>query len=924
VLLCILLSTTTRQGYAQVTLPTDTTSTYVGIDVLLLIDQSGSMRGYANCLSGPTALPATDPEKLRFELAKEVANWLSAFRFSASPETPVRLAVIYFGDAASPNGTPTLLRMDWTEVGNFAPGQLASQQKQIADIQQLLSAESYGNRDMCNTDFLSAFDHAQDMFDGLDPNPTGPTLRSIIVVTDGAPCAPWRQPWRNTEVLPNRGCGDLGNEETHLRTLQSNVNSVFPSPSYRTYLLALDANNQFWSRNQGLWEAITTPDNATKVDQAEQLTLSVIQILRDLTSQLNTNLIQLPVISLREGRAPFEVPPFLSLMRINIFRMGKDLQDSPAIRFRTPDGGLLQEGSGVTIIGRNLRVETWQIISSPSGPVAPGTWYVETADGIGRDDVEVLVDQAYIVNELVGLNEQEYYEWVKVPIEASLKLRGENSIEFQLDLAQYPNHKLDVMAYLGYPGRAAPIEQALTPSGLPEPQFSVSFIPPAAGLYHIGLCGFAQTTSGTPVKRLEGLDDTPCNAYNDAFAPLDTLAKPSRIVVQEIRKDFRLDERFAISSSWYAGVEGKFYLDLTNTRGERLTTFPEELQFYGILTDSSGSSTRTPVMTLLVDPAAPATYSGTFTAPQAGRHCLQVVGELDEREIYRSNDWCIDIQPIIPLAVRILQPEGAVDVDWFAPLFSITQTPLNVAVIRTDTNELFDTSRFTSQPITGYVIETTQPLTLTGNTSNFTGTFEAGLGSYNLQFAGPALDTMSCGCSYLSNGQIAQALIRVNFPGWVFVAAIIAVIVLLVIWTIWRIWSKNSQAIQAHPMVGVVEFYKLPAGSASLDNAISLGKIDLTQKKRNRVAMSNHPLKYTGIRQITLYNNGIEEWSNSGRVIIEYRAPKSDRVFKTTISPDSSDDDRSTWIPLTMPTSIADAGHVYYAIITNTPADDQN
>ncbi|MEM6284561.1 MAG: VWA domain-containing protein, partial [Chloroflexota bacterium] len=67
------------------------TNTYQGIDLLFLVDQSGSMGGVES------GAAATDPLALRFEAVQYALTTLSEYRRVVPSDTTLRMAVVNFG-----------------------------------------------------------------------------------------------------------------------------------------------------------------------------------------------------------------------------------------------------------------------------------------------------------------------------------------------------------------------------------------------------------------------------------------------------------------------------------------------------------------------------------------------------------------------------------------------------------------------------------------------------------------------------------------------------------------------------------------------------------------------------------------------------------------------------------------------------------
>lgn len=133
-----------------------------GLDIVLLIDQSGSM--YWN-----------DPDGFRIEAARQVIHQLGDNALYLCPKTIHRIGVISFGNDSEIDLPFTKIDPDLDHLETWQ-----TRRKQLKS--------EITSKNLEETDFSEAFAIAKQMFDGLGPLETMPRKRAIILLADGAPC----------------------------------------------------------------------------------------------------------------------------------------------------------------------------------------------------------------------------------------------------------------------------------------------------------------------------------------------------------------------------------------------------------------------------------------------------------------------------------------------------------------------------------------------------------------------------------------------------------------------------------------------------------------------------------------------------------------------------------------------------------------
>lgn len=239
------------------------------------------------------------------------------------------------------------------------------------EVEQLIedvSAERFGRENLGFTDFLSAFDVAQDMFRTAPQPAIGKIYQNvIIIITDGAPCVPEEDGLTNCLNLESAGSFE------HLQELAQSAARYFPNtPIYTIVFDAPNDNFDFWSLTQQDWRNVVCA-NLTTCDPDKQVTLS--QNSQDLVVQLldifNTLLVRVNpgiITETLQLNVPFEVPPYLQMIRITVVKN----QAIPInIEFETPLG----TNPLSTVGGTSRLIQTYRFDLPPSG-----RWILRSSD----------------------------------------------------------------------------------------------------------------------------------------------------------------------------------------------------------------------------------------------------------------------------------------------------------------------------------------------------------------------------------------------------------------------------------------------------------------------------------------------------------------------------------------------------------------
>jgi len=417
---------------------------YDGLDVLFLVDQSGSMGGRD---FGHNDDPK-DPLGLRFQAVQYALRTLSEYRRVVPTETVFRMGVISFGDT-------TEITLPWTNI----PENTAD----VDVLANVLSADSFGARNLGNTNFLAAYREAEQQFLNL---PVGENhLRVIIILTDGAPCAP--------REFTDTSCSTPSDQTRHMEDLVTLGASAFPAPNYRLFAIAIDNRNEFWGRFVSYWNRVVgDPANARRVENSTDIGQSFLEILAEVVNALRptstdggtSDQIGIPVEVINQS-ATVDVPPYYQAMRITVFKT----TPIASIAITDSNGITLNQASPqVTITGVNGAIETWTI-NNPT----PGRWQIVTS--LNTNLLDIYLDLIRVSYQ-VELPPTTFTRYVDFPLTLRLLDVNGESLPNYSD----PLYSLDVQATLRTPSGVS-TQFALTSMG--QNVYLGQLVPEQVGTY---------------------------------------------------------------------------------------------------------------------------------------------------------------------------------------------------------------------------------------------------------------------------------------------------------------------------------------------------------------------------------------------------------------------------------------------------------
>lgn len=862
---------------------------YNGIDVMFVVDQSGSM-------SGAYGQTPTDPNMLRFESMQFIVDWLGDFAHYAEPSSTIRMSVIYFGD---PQRT---LIQDWVQLS--PPG--SSDQDwdiQSTDLRRLLSPAQFGfpPRHFDFTNFEGAMRLAREQFDLLQPPPNNQSnLRLIVIITDGAPCT-------LNDLDENNNCNNPSGQRGQLDRVNQLAQQAFSAPEYRLFVLALDNvadSRNFWETYRAQWEQIVgDTSRAQMIGNVNEMIRAVLDFMAQIRPLVSNSQSTSSVEIDANGHGIVEMPPYVRKARFNVFKVANS--NTPFdMTITMPDGVQVTRTSPQTEVSSDFsNVEVWSF----NLPV-PGTWSLQT--NTPGADVEVELDQVFFKGELIDLTSISRYQWQMIPL-ASFLYYLEDGIT-QLPVTLNPNYPITLTTIITTPSGnqlQVMLDENTTdpPGGNRRPQFRGAFVPSEVGEYTIEMVG-------------QVLNVPDPLGFGGAYTPLDTRTANDRIQFRINPVDVALE----ISDVSFLQNDGNWHLTRPlplcvivkdRVTGARIPNL-DLLQFDAEL-QRPDSSRQIANLIYQPDLAQHCTFTGNIAADTVGLQPLIIRGYLPDeqggrQQVYeRQADLPVNVLPVQYIRLVVEEPADAVTsspsistMPFFGsnPMTLIVEArnqqgeridlrtavggvaspdpnPLILRIQQLEGSELVD--------VTGSNL-----LTTVDGTTFRLNTTEFGVGSYQVSVEGKPLLMTECDCAYEpintgNDGSRVERTIDRYFPFevllWPVGVLVLLAVVSLLIFGVYR-WGQDRSK---NAMRGMLYFTLVTTNDMSEvyeDPTPILVKLD--EYKLNKVELSKRQLRGLGLpfRRMLMTNHGSERNHQQGVVFltIEYADGRKDRDFAVT------------------------------------------
>jgi len=322
------LLTTSLVSFILFLSTTNSFSTTKGFDMVVIVDQSGSMMGVKS-------KGYNDPLGVRNDMVRRIFELLA--KNGVQNRVTHRLGVVSFGDK---------VRIDLylSEIDSSSVEKLRQQlDKSLKDV-------SLGN-----THFLAAFKTAKNMF--AKGKKADPGKRVILLITDGAPYIE----------------GIQGGP--YVKELRELIEASFPYPDYQTHVIALnDSLSDYWERYREFWRSVSHSHARKLQGDKEHIFRALHEVVNDI---LGTSAEHVSPDTYNE----YPIPPYLESVVFDIFRVNPDVKVEiySAKELEQP---LSQDSKDVDIvnIGRTIQTLT---VKKPT----PGKWKIVKSDEKARVDI---------------------------------------------------------------------------------------------------------------------------------------------------------------------------------------------------------------------------------------------------------------------------------------------------------------------------------------------------------------------------------------------------------------------------------------------------------------------------------------------------------------------------------------------------------
>ena len=301
------------------------------LDVILLLDQSGSMR-------------QTDPANTRITAIEYIINNIAQ---KSTEKTIHRVGLVEFGSKA-----PKEMQIHLLEA------------KKDSNILQI--TKKIKPRDLGDTNFTDAFSTA---YEDLIKNDslTGARKIKIIVFTDGEP--------DDYRKLGIKGYFD---------EISGLLNNKFKGVPWDLYVVICDKDGKVYAKTGSFWKSIAGNGNVFRIKNIEDLNSTFNSIVRRMYNIPDN--IPSTILGDEKQEETFDVPPYLATIEFHIFTSPMSKETELAIY--KPDGSnLLQENKSKeakNAIKTELTSGKIIVVNNPE----PGLWKYKFVRGTGKITIE--------------------------------------------------------------------------------------------------------------------------------------------------------------------------------------------------------------------------------------------------------------------------------------------------------------------------------------------------------------------------------------------------------------------------------------------------------------------------------------------------------------------------------------------------------
>jgi uncharacterized protein YegL len=306
------------------------------LDIFLLIDQSGSMKGD---IIDPVA---SDPEGIRIRAAQYFVDYLQYF---ADPKSRNRISIINFG-----TDTPEHYQLPLTDMNS---------PEKIKQIKERIQEYSLGY-----TNFHQALTKVQDYYKkSVIPGENRQPI--VIIFTDG-------QPQDKRALTQPQYFEELSTLiEKHMKNVP--VEKSVRPVNFEFFIIALDAKGAYWSKDSAFWEKVA-PQKTYSMKNANEEELEGIygKIIETIFTAHAGEWTDLE----SGGELKVTIPPYVEKVVISV---KKDIKiKNQELQIVNPKGERLKEGKNLIVnptTGMNLyailepEAGEWKLSLTPSGKV---------------------------------------------------------------------------------------------------------------------------------------------------------------------------------------------------------------------------------------------------------------------------------------------------------------------------------------------------------------------------------------------------------------------------------------------------------------------------------------------------------------------------------------------------------------------------